>query len=190
MAVTLPYPTLGPGIVDAAEINANFSALVTAMTNIGNENIRSGAAISIDKNSASYEYMNVSVVLAGGSASNDTLVPIYNDSKGNWTVVSTQWATDDTGAPTGVIGIQWGVLDGTATDTIANNFSSTATVDSVALVGANISSQGIDSSPTTTTLTFGGGGVYRCLRFYMSTTDAAATAPIHITLLLKRQIAT
>lgn len=189
MAVTLPYTTLGPGVVDAAQINANFAAIVTALTNIDNSNVKSSGGISIDKLSASYEYLPITVKLTDGTAANEQIVPVYNDSKGNWTVVADQWATANTGTPDGTCGysIQWGIYNGAATP---GAFTSSATIDTVALSGASIASQGIDSSPTTSTLTFGGGGVYRALRFYITSTNATCTSPIYITLLLKRQIAT
>ncbi len=190
MSLSIPYPTLGTGVSDSTKIDSNFSSVTAKFGNITDADIASAAGIAISKLSASYEYLPINVTLTDGTASNDVLYPLYNDSKGNWSVVAVQWATIDTGTPTGVIGIQWGVLDGSGTTSIAADFTSAATIDSVALVGANIASQGVDASPTTSTLTFGGAGVHRSLRFYMSTTDAAATSPIFVSLLLKRQIAT
>lgn len=189
MSLTLTNPTLGPGVVDSTEIDANFSDISSKFGNIDNSDIKSGAGISIDKLSASYEYLPITVRLTDGTAANEQLVPVYNDSKGNWTVVATQWATADTGTPAGtcVFTIEWGVYNGAATP---GAFTVAATIDTVALAGDAIASQGVDSTPTTATLTFGGAGVYRSLRFYVSTVDADCGSPIYITLLLKRQIAT
>ncbi len=189
MSVTLPYPSLSAGAtISADELNQNFSALANKFGNIDNTDVKSGANISIDKLNASYEYLTVNVSLADGTASNDVLYPLYNDSKGDWTYVSTQWVTDDVGTPTGVIGVRWGSLDGTATDTIPNNWTNATTIDDVALSGtANSSGQGSDATLASSSLAFSG---TRCLRFYMSTTDAAAGARIYITATLKRQIKT
>lgn len=192
MSLTLPYPTLGPGVVDPAQLNENFSAIVTKFGNIDNSDIKSGAGASIDKLSASYEYLPITVKITDGTAANETLVPLYNDGKGDWSVVAVQWATADTGtngagAAIAVFKIEWGVYNGAAT---LGAFTVASTIDTVALVGDAIASQGVDSSPTTSTLAFGGGGVYRSLRFYISTTDADCGSPIYVTLLLKRQIAT
>ena len=192
MSLTLTNPTLGPGVVDATKINENFSVVANKFGNIDNSDVKSAAGISIDKLSASYEYLPVTVAIADGTAANERLVPMYNDSKGNWTVVGTQWATADTGtngagAAVAVVTIEWGVYNGAATPgafTVAN------TIDTIALVGDALASQGIDASPTTSTLAFGGAGVYRSLRFYVSTIDADCGSPIFVTLLLKRQIAT
>jgi hypothetical protein len=187
MSLTLPYPDLS-GVVDDTKLEANQNAVVAKFGNIDNSDIKNGAAISVDKLSASYEYLPISVRLADGTAANDVLVPLYNDSKGDWSAVAAQWATDDTGAPTGVITIAWGVLDGSGTTSVSADWTNVTTVATITLAGANIASQGVQT--TVTSPAFGGAGVYRSLRFYMSTTDAAATAPIFVTLLLKRQIKT
>jgi hypothetical protein len=189
MSVTVTNSTLGPGVVDATEINENFADLVSKFGNIDNSDIKSGAGISIDKLSASYQYLPISVRLTDGTAANDYYVPVYNDGKGDWTVVATQWATSDTGTPDGTCNfkVEWGVFNGAATP---GAFTVVSTIDTVALAGNAIASQGVDTSPTTTTLAFGGAGVHRMLHFYVSTTDADCGAPIYITLLLKRQIAT
>jgi hypothetical protein len=189
MALTLTNPTLGPGVVDATEINENFSDISSKFGNIDNSDIKASAGIALSKLAASYEYLPVSVKLTDGTATNEYLVPLYNDSKGDWSVVGTQWATADTGTPTGtcVVTIEWGVYNGAATP---GAFTVTSTIDTVALAGDAIASQGVDASPTTSTLAFGGAGVYRALRFYISTTDADCGSPIFVTLLLKRQIAT
>jgi hypothetical protein len=189
MAITLPYPTLGPGPVDSAQLMANFNALADAIANLDNGNFKVGGALDINKLSASYEYMPITVRLTDGTATNEQIVPVYNDSKGNWSVVATQWATADTGTPAGtcVLKIEWGVYNGAATP---GAFTVTSTIDTIALTGDALASQNVDSSPTTSSLAFGGAGVYRALRFYVSTTDATCGSPIYITLLLKRQIAT
>ena len=188
MALTLSYPTLGPGVVSASEINSNFTTISAKFGNIDNSDIKAGAGISIDKLSASYEYMSIGFTLAGGSASNDVLHPLYNDGKGDWTAVGAQWATIDTGDPSAVVTIAWGVLDGSATTSIASDWTNVTTVCTMALTGANIASQGATSSVTS--FAFGGAGVHRSLRCYVSTTDADATSPIYVSLLLKRQIKT
>lgn len=191
MSVTLPYPTLGPGVVDNAKIESNFSTLANKFGNIDNSDVKSAAGISVDKHSASYEYLPITVKLVDGTAANDVVVPVYNDSKGNWTVVAIQWMTLDTGAPSGVFKVEWGLYDGTADDVIANQWTLVSLIDTVAIAGAaNVSTQGVDTSPATTSLAFGGAGVYRALRVYMSTVDATAGDPIDITIQLKRQIAT
>jgi hypothetical protein len=190
MAVTIPYPTLGTGVVaDSTKIDDNLAAVVNKFGNIDNSDIKSGAGISIDKLSASYEYLPVSVRLTDGTAANEHLVPVYNDGKGDWSVVATQWATADTGTPAGTctFKIEWGVYDGAATP---GAFTVASTIDTIALAGTAVASQGVDSGPATSTLAFGGAGVYRALRFYISTVDADCGSPIYITLLLKRQIAT
>jgi hypothetical protein len=189
MALTLPYPTLGPGPVDNAQIMANFNALADAIANLDNGNFKVGGALDINKISATYEYMPVCVRLSDGTATNEQIVPLYNDSKGNWSVVATQWATADTGTPgaTCTFKIEWGVYNGGATP---GAFTVTSTIDTVTLAGNDIASQGVDTSPTTSSLAFGGAGVHRALRFYISTTDATCGSPIYVSLLLKRQIAT
>ena len=192
MSLTLTNSTLGPGVVDAAKINENFTAVATKFGNIDNSDVKSGAGISVDKLSASYEYLPISIVLTDGTAARDVYCPVYNDGKGDWTVVATQWATADTGtngagAAVAVFKVEWGLFNGAATP---GAFTVVSTIDTVALVGDALASQGIDSSPTTTTLAFGGAGVYRMLHFYVSTTDADCGSPIYVTLQLKRQIAT
>jgi hypothetical protein len=189
MAVTIRNPTLGTGVADSTKIDENFADIVNKFGYIDNSDIKSGAGISIDKLSASYEYLPITVRLADGTASNDQLVPVYNDGKTDWSVVGTQWATADTGTPAGTctFKIEWGLYNGAATP---GAFTVVSTIDTVALAGDAIASQGVDSSPATTSLAFGGAGVYRSLRFYISTVDADCGSPIYITLLLKRQIAT
>lgn len=191
MSLTLTNPTLA-GVVDATDINENFADVTSKFGNIDNSDIKAAAGIALSKLAASYEYLPISVRLTDGTAANEHLVPVYDDGKGNWTVVATQWATADTGtngagAAVAVVTIQWGVYNDAATP---GAFTSASTIDTIALVGDALASQGIDSSPTTTTLTFGAAGVYRSLRFYVSTTDADCGSPIYVTLLLKRQIAT
>lgn len=185
MSLTLTNPTLGPGVVDATDINENFSDVSSKFGNIDNSDIKSAAGISIDKLSASYEYLPISVKIADGTAANEFLYPLYNDSKGDWTPVGVQWATADTGTPAGtcVFKIDWGVYNGAAT---TGAFTSTTTVATVTLAGDAIASQGVQSSVST--CAFGGAGVYRAFRFYVSTTDADCGSPIYATLLLKRQI--
>ncbi len=190
MSVTLPYPTLAAGaVISADELNQNFSALANKFGTIDNSDIKAAAGISIDKHSASYEYLPISVKLTDGTAANDYFVPVYNDGKGDWTVVASQWATADTGTPAGtcIYKIEWGVYNGAATP---GAFTVASTIDTVPLAGDALASQGIDASPATTSLAFGSAGVYRSLRFYISTTDADCGSPIYITLQLKRQIAT
>lgn len=191
MALTIPNPTLGTGISDSTLIDANMAAIAAKFGNINNTDIQTGAGIDITKLSASYQYMPITVQLATGAAANDVIVPVYNDGLGDWTVVGCQWVTLDNGDPSAVFKIEWGLLDGTATDVIANQWTLVSTIDTVTLSGAaNVSTQGVDASPATTTLAFGGAGVYRSLRFYVSTLDADATSIIYITLMLKRQIKT
>ena len=189
MAVTLTYPTLTTSPASKAELESNFTTLAQKFGNITNADVASGAGLDIDKLSAQYEYLPISVRLTDGTAANDQFVPVYNDGKGNWTVVATQWATADTGTPTGtcILKIEWGVYDEAATP---GAFTVAATIDTVALAGTAIASQGVDTSPTTATLTFGSAGVYRSLRFYVSTVDADCESPIYVTLQLKRKIAT
>jgi hypothetical protein len=53
MALTLPYPTLGPGFVNASEINANFTAVSQKFSNIDNADIKASAGVEVSKLSAS-----------------------------------------------------------------------------------------------------------------------------------------
>lgn len=189
MSLSIPNTFTSGTVVDASDVNENFTAVSQKFGNIDNSDIKSGAGISVDKLSAQYQYLPISVRLTDGTAANDQLVPVYNDGKGDWTVVATQWATADTGTPAGtaVVSIEWGVYNGAATP---GAFTAASTIDTVALAGDAIASQGVDTSPTTSTLAFGGAGVYRSLRFYVSTVDADCGSPIYVTLLLKRKIAT
>lgn len=187
MSVTLPYPTLGPGPVDSAKLLANFNALANAIGSIDNSYIDSGAAIDVNKLSAQYEYMVIKFKLSDGTSLNNIDVcPFYNDGLGDWTYVATQWATQDTGAPTAVFKIQWGSYSGggsSATPAV----TVTSTIDTVALAGIEIQSQASDASPAVTSLA---SGTNKMLWAQISTVDAAAGQPIYIGCLLKRKIAT
>jgi hypothetical protein len=193
MAVTIPYPTLGTGVADSTKIDDNNAAIVNKFGNIDNSDIKSGAGISINKLSASYEYMQVNATLdlqvastIAGPPVNNVFIPVYSDGKGDWSVVGGYWATVDTGDPSAVVKADWGVFNGAAAP---GAFTSTATIATYTLVGANIASQGL-ATINTSTLAFGGAGVYRFLRFYVSTNDADASTVCSVSLTLKRQIAT
>lgn len=188
MSVTLPYPTLTAGAtISADELNQNFSTLANKFGNIDNSDVKSGAGVSIDKLSASYEYLNIRFTLTNMN-STDTIdvCPLYNDGKGDWTYVATQWATQDTGDPTGVFVIQWGSYTGGAASATPA-LTVVSTIDTVALAGVEIQSQNSDASPSVTSLA---SGTNRMLWARVSTIDANADSPVYISCLLKRQIKT
>jgi hypothetical protein len=199
MSLTLPYTLASGAVVDSNKLNSNFGALADKFDGgIDNSDIRSGAAISISKLSASYEYMTVKFRLddmtvaytgaatpVGGPYRLD-VCPIYNDGKGDWTYVATSWATQDTGAPVGVFKVFWATFTGGAASTTPA-LTIISTVDTIALAGVEIQSQGSDAAPAVSTLA---SGTDRCLVVGVSTVDAAATSPVWISCTLKRQIAT
>lgn len=201
MSVTLTYPTLGPGVVDSAQLVSNFSTLASKFGNIDNSDIKASANIALSKLAASYEYMVVRFTLddltilytgaavpaSGGAPRCFDVCPIYNDGKGDWTYVATQWATQDTGAPSGVFKIMWGTYSGGGAGTTPA-LTIVSTIHTVTITGsANTQGQGSDASPSVTSLA---SGTNRFLMAGVSTVDAGATSPVHISCLLKRQIAT
>lgn len=188
MSVTLPYPALSPGeVVDQAQLNSNFSTLANKFGTIDNSDVKSGAGLDINKLSASYEYMTIRFTLADmTSTSNIDVCPFFNDSKGDWTYVATQWATQDTGAGTGAFQIGWGQYNGAASSA-APALTTTSTIDTITLSGAEIQSQASDSAPAVSTLA---SGTNRMLWAKVSTADATAGQKVYIGCLLKRQIAT
>jgi hypothetical protein len=207
MSLTLPYPTLGPGVVNSAELVLNFSAIASKFGSIDNSDIKAVANIALSKLAASYEYMVVRLSIddmtllytgnaapvSGGNPRCVDFCPIYDDGKGAWTYVATAWCTTDTGAGTGVFKIFWGVFNGGAAAvvpavTLGTGAAELNTIDTITIGGtANIQSQGSDASPAVTSLV---GGTNRFLMLGVSTADAAATSPLYVSVHLKRQIAT
>ena len=118
MAVTLPYPTLGPGPVNNEQITENFTTVTDALVNIDNSNVRTGASIDVDKLSAQYEYMVVPLAHVSNAtfpAAGTVLAatPIYNDGKGTWTAVAYSWYCQEVGSQDGAIDIFWGYYETT-----------------------------------------------------------------------------
>lgn len=193
MALTLPYPTLGPGVVNSAEIVSNFSAIATKLSNIDNSDISNNAGIAVSKLSASYEY--VVAVLAHSSAAGGMITtgrvlaacPMYNDSKGAWTAVNYTWHCDNVGAKTGAFDLLWGYYDA------AGAFQTTTTLKNAELLdGGTANLPFNDGAALGTSLAWTTDRMQ--LQITVDTADAAAMSTANdklvVSVLLKRQITT
>lgn len=182
--VVLPN-TLGPGVVVAASIQANEQALADCINgNLDNTNIRTGAAIDINKLTASYEWLAVPVFAVGalGSAGYYGLVPMYNDGKGSWTVAAITWACPDMGAKTGTFAVEYGYYDA------AGSWVVVAASDTMTITGtgaANTGGQGTVTLSSLTSLVLN--ATPRSLALRIVAGDATATN-LYVTVHLKRQI--
>jgi len=194
MSLTLTNPTLGPGVVDADELNDNFSDIASKFGNIDNSDIKSGAGISIDKLSASYEYMVVPIAFkeTGGTGLTASRflgsAPLYNDGKGTWTAVAYGWQTNDVGAMTGAIDYLWGYYETTG----SLNGSPTVIKNAEALDGGTANLAFNDGGTVNVTLPW---TVDRMMIYVVvDTADATACSTagdwLYATVTLKRQIKT
>jgi hypothetical protein len=117
MSLTLPYPTLGPGVVNSAELVLNFSAISSKFSgNIDNSDIKAAANISLSKLAASYEYITINLTHISNAtfpaaAALLAAQPMYNDGKGAWTCASYAWFCQDVGSQDATITVQWGYYD-------------------------------------------------------------------------------
>ena len=178
MAVTLPFPTL-TGTIVSTQLDSNFSTLGNKFGNIVNADIASGAAIDIDKLSAQYERMLVTlkVVTTIDSAAatsvnglNDASLsavttgarldycPIPGDSSDtNWEIYDVSWICTDTGDGTTTVSVQWGYFDGTGAWV-----SSATSVSAITLANAAANNDANDAhhvNSSATTLDFNAGSV-------------------------------
>ncbi len=193
MSVTLPYTSLGPGVVDSAVLLANFNVLAAKFATIDNSDIAaSGAAISIDKLSASYEYITINLThVSNGTfpaaGTNLALQPMYNDTKGPWTCASYAWYCQDGGDQLGSIDILWG--------SYANNvWATTATIVSNELLnGSTAANQNFqDGAASTQALAWTQSAMVLRVAVNTQGTGVMSTAEdkLGVSITLKRQIAT
>lgn len=194
MSYTLTNTTLGPGVVDATEINENFADVVAVLDgNITNANISASAGIALSKLAASYEYMTVPLVHVGDSTWDAAgtvfaATPIYNDGKGTWTAVAYSWYTNDVGAQTAAFDLLWTYYETTG----SLNASPTVIKDAEVFDGGTANSAFNDGATCSVSLPW---TVDRMMLVGRVDTDEAtfvstAYDQVIITVTLKRQIAT
>lgn len=118
MSLSIPNTFTSGTVVDASDVNENFTAVSQKFGNIDNSDIKSGAGISVDKLSAQYEYMVVPLVHISDATyeAAGTIfagAPLYNDGKGTWTAVAYSWYTTDVGAQTAAFDLLWSYYETT-----------------------------------------------------------------------------
>jgi len=185
MSLVLPYPSLGTGVVNPTHIEENFTEIADKINgNIDNSDISTSAGIIITKLAARYQHCVVRLTLKGyydGAAwvggmdalgiKPESLTPVYNDTKGNWTVNRVCWACSDTGAGTGEVQIQWGYYNAAgAWTSAAGDVLATLPITNGG-GGAGLPNQG-NSAVTATAMTFDAN--QRSLGINVTTADATA----------------
>lgn len=187
MAVTLPYPTLGPGVIDAAQITANFNAVLSAVSTIDNSDVEDGANLDINKLSASYEYLAVKLsgATTGAIGTVVDFFPLYDDGKGSWTVVGSNYLLLTGGTTKPAIQLQNGYYtDNTTTWNVLDSITAATTMG--AGDGATNHSTGtITLTDTSLQLNANLAGIAMFI-----TTQGVASGTAYVTVHLKRQIAT
>lgn len=134
MSITIPNTTLGPGVIDSGDLEANFTALTNKFGNIDNSDILSTAAIAPTKLSAYYSEAFVQLPYhfgAGGAwpavgATTPLLaVPVPAISTDpSWVATHVTWVCSDIGTADGSFDVRYGAYDGTG---VWNNSGSIAT---------------------------------------------------------------
>lgn len=194
MSLVLPNPTLGPGVVNSSELVENFSAIATKFGNVDNSDIKASAGIELSKLAASYEYVTVNLeyrIVGAGTfpAANTVLAvhPMYNDGKGAWSTAAYSWATNDVGAQTGAVTLQWGKYDASGT------WATTSTIVSGELLNGGTNNTPFqDGATNSTSLAWTQSAM--AFRLIVATQDATALFTdgdfLTVNVLLKRQITT
>ncbi len=185
MALTLPYPSLTTNPATKAEVEGNFTAISAKLGgNLVNADISASAAISVSKLDKSYEYMNVKLYSADVTVTPGILdyLPLYNDGKGSWSVVGVQYLMDDAGTT----GPTFQVLFGYPTDA-STTFNTTTTVTAATAVTASNGNYR-HASVTVTGATVAPSANNEGLAL-KTTVAGVATGPLHVGVMLKRQIA-
>jgi hypothetical protein len=184
MAVTLPYPTLGPGVISDDEINSNFSTLASKFGSITNSDIRANAGVSIDKLSASYEYITIKLfdTATTGTGIKD-FVPIYNDGKGAWTVAGAGYIMSDAGSTSPTFTIIFGY----PTDASTTFNTSTTVVAATTPTASDGNYRHANLTLNSTTITPTSNNESLALNI---TGAGTASGTLWVSVLLKRQIAT
>lgn len=187
MAVTLPYPSLASGaVISHTELNENFSTLANKFGSITNSDVAAAAALSIDKLSASYEYMVVKLSGATTAAAIVDYVPIFNDGKGSWTVSGVQYVLIDAGSANCAIRIQAGYYtDASTTWNVTDNITAATTLTGTDATNYNgtisVTDSSFDPDP--------GAGDVKSIA--LSITGAGtASGNVYVGVMLKRQIKT
>lgn len=214
MAVTLPFPTL-TGTIVSTQLDSNFSTLANRFGNIVNADISSSAAIDIDKLSAQYERLIVTlkVVTAIDSAA-ATSVNGYNDaslsavttgirldycpipgdsSDANWSIYDVSWICTDTGDGATTVSVQWGYFDA-----VGAWQNSATVVSAITLANASVANDAndahhVNSSATALDFNHGtGGNTPRSLALVLGTvgtgTLSAEGSFLAVSILLRRKI--
>jgi hypothetical protein len=190
MSLTLPYPTIGPGPVDNEVLQENFTAIANKFGNIDNSDMKTAGGVSIDKLSASYEYMNVvlSGATTGAVGTLVDFVPMYNDSKGDWTVVGVQYLLQDVGSTKPAIRVRHGYFTNNTTTALGWNALDEVTA-ATTLGGASADDNNHSATIATTDTSIQQNANFPGFGLFI-TTQGVASGTVWVSVLLKRQIAT
>jgi len=187
MAIVLPYPSLGTGVVDPSKLEANFSELASKFGAITTSDLAASAGIANSQLAAQYQWMAIPLFCTSMTATgvgSSSMVPIYNDGKGAWTVAAINYITPDVGTKTCEARIDLGYWNGTTWTAFDN---STATV--ITATNNNDGAQGSLSTTGMTTITGSSSPIY-ALAINITVADAAAGGSLFATVQLKRSITT
>lgn len=214
MSLTLSNPTLATTFT-STEIDANFADIATKFGNIDNTDVKAGAAIDIDKNSAQYDRILLTlkamvsepngagtfetngfagVITAIAAGTRLDMIPLPGDSSdANWELYDAMWACTDTGAGDTVVRVEWGYFDAVGTWTV-----SATPIGNVVLANAAAANDANDAhivNSSGTTLDFNhatGGNTPRSLALVLDTQGANTMSNLGdylvFSLLLRRKI--
>lgn len=161
MALTLSYPTLGPGVVDEDQINSNFSTISSKFGNIDNSDIKSGAGIATSKLAAeNYEIVISRSIDGNAAAGNDEGLDAststyfivggipYDSANTTYTISAIETMTYAAGARTAAVYTLW---YGTAAQMIAGTATSIKTSISTGNGAATFTGTALSSFTTEVT---------------------------------------
>lgn len=184
MSVLIPYPTL-TGAVDPSKLQSNFNALANKFSlGIDNSDISASAAISVDKLTASNQYMTLKFgpYVSTGSGILD-YTPIFYDANGAWIISGINYLILDAGTTRPVVRFHWGnYTDGTTTLNVTSNLTAATTIGTAD--GFNYSGS---ISITTSTITPTTNSPVNFI-YINQTVAGVASGNMYFSILLKRQI--
>lgn len=150
MSLTITNTFTAGSTIVAADINTNFTDVSNKFGNIDNSDIKSGAAIDVDKLSAQYQEKDIVLVVhqaqlaAGWPAASATtplaVIPIPGSNGDTaWTATDVSWVCTDTGDGAGDFDVRYGEFNSTGVWT-----NTASVVTTVSMTNANAANDAND----------------------------------------------